>query len=263
MSDVSRGRPPLLQVVGLTKSFGQLKVLTDVDLVVEAGRVTCIVGPSGSGKSTLLRCLNRLEVPDTGLVLLEGTPIGVVERNGQLFEMPPRLLARQRQAMGMVFQSFHLFAHMTALDNVIEGPITVKREPRAAAVAAALELLRKVGLAEKANAYPQQLSGGQQQRVAIARALAMRPKLMLFDEPTSALDPERVGEVLTVMKQLADDGMTMVIVTHEMGFARDVADAIVFMDSGRIVETGPPQDLLDHPRHARTQAFLERVRKVA
>ena len=250
---------PLLEVVGLRKSFGPLEVLRDVNLVVESGQVTCIVGPSGSGKSTLLRCLNRLEVPNGGAVYLDGELVGVTEKNGRLFEMTPQALARQRQAMGMVFQGFHLFPHRTALENIIEAPITVKKLPREVAIREARDLLGKVGLAEKADSYPQQLSGGQQQRIAIARSLAMRPKLMLFDEPTSALDPELVGEVLAVMKQLALEGTTMVVVTHEMSFARDVADQVVFMDGGVVVEAGPPEAVLARPQHARTKAFLART----
>ena len=258
-TEISPGKPPLLEVVGLGKSFGSNHVLRDVDLVVQTGNVTCIVGPSGSGKSTLLRCLNRLEVPDRGTVFLEGRRVGVREKNGKHYEMTPRELAAQRRMMGMVFQGFHLFPHMTALQNITEAPMIVGKQSRSDAVRDATELLRKVGLSEKAHAYPHQLSGGQQQRVAIARSLAMRPKLMLFDEPTSALDPELVGEVLAVMKQLAQDGTTMVVVTHEMRFARDVADQIVFMDGGVIVEAGSPDDVLSRPRHARTQAFLVRV----
>ena len=253
------GGPPLLEVVGLRKSFGDNPVLRDVSLVVEVGDVTCILGPSGSGKSTLLRCLNRLEIPDGGTVYLEGRPVGLREKDGRFYEMTPGELAAQREAVGMVFQGFHLFPHMTALENIIEAPMTVRKRSRKDAVRDATDLLRKVGLAEKAHAYPQELSGGQQQRVAIARALAMRPKLMLFDEPTSALDPELVGEVLGVMKQLAQEGVTMVVVTHEMGFAREVADQIVFMDGGRIVEAGRPGDVLSRPRHSRTRAFLARV----
>ena len=250
---------PLLHVVGLRKSFGLVEVLRDVSLVVESGQVTCIIGPSGSGKSTLLRCLNRLETPDSGAVYLDGELVGVHEKNGRIYEMSPKALAVQRQAMGMVFQGFHLFPHMTALENIIEAPITVKRQPRDVAVREAHEVIRKVGLTDKADTYPQHLSGGQQQRIAIARSLAMRPKLMLFDEPTSALDPELVGEVLSVMKQLAQEGTTMVVVTHEMSFARDVADQIVFMDGGVIVEAGSPAEVLSNPQHARTRTFLARV----
>jgi polar amino acid transport system ATP-binding protein len=250
---------PLLKVERLTKSFGAHRVLSDIDLAVEAGDVTCIIGPSGSGKSTLLRCLNYLEVPDSGAVFLDGEPIGVRWKGNRLFEMSFNELARQRQRMGMVFQAFNLFPHKTALENIIEAPIVVRRRPRASAVTEAMALLDKVGLADRAGYYPRQLSGGQQQRVAIARALAMKPALMLFDEPTSALDPELVGEVLAVMRRLAEDGMTMVVVTHEMSFARDVADTLVFMDSGVIVETGVPAAVLSAPQHQRTKSFLARV----
>lgn len=250
---------PLLRVVGLWKSFGQHVVLHDVGLTVAAGEVTCIIGPSGSGKSTLLRCLNRLEVPDQGVVYLDGQPVGLREKKGRFYELAPREIADQRRMMGMVFQGFHLFPHMTALENVIEGPVTVKRTSRAAAIQEAMDLLRKVGLAEKADSYPRELSGGQQQRVAIARSLAMKPKLMLFDEPTSALDPELVGEVLGVMKALALEGTTMLVVTHEMGFAREVADKVIFMDGGLIIETGAPAEVLVAPDHARLRTFLARV----
>ncbi|MFO1061055.1 MAG: amino acid ABC transporter ATP-binding protein [Dongiaceae bacterium] len=251
--------PPLLVIDRLSKSFGSHQVLRSISLSVASGEVTCIVGPSGSGKSTLLRCLNHLEVPTEGLVYLEGRPVGARWRNGRLYEMRPAELAAQRQSMGMVFQSFNLFPHKTALENVSEGPIVVKRQDRAAAVAEARALLQKVGLAEKEGAYPHQLSGGQQQRVAIARSLAMRPKLMLFDEPTSALDPELVGEVLGVMRQLAEEGMTMLVVTHEMRFAREVCDRVVFMDEGAIVEQGPPAEVLGRPQQPRTRALLSRV----
>ena len=253
------GDSPLLEIVGLQKSFGSNQVLRGVSMVVESGQVTCILGPSGSGKSTLLRCLNRLEVPDGGAVYLEGSPVGLREANGKLYEMTPAQLAVQRRMMGMVFQGFHLFPHMTALENIIEAPIVVKKQSRNDAVREATELLRKVGLAEKARAYPHQLSGGQQQRVAIARSLAMKPKLMLFDEPTSALDPELVGEVLAVIKQLAKEGTTMVVVTHEISFAREVADQIVFMDEGLIWEAGCPDEVLARPRHGRTRTFLARI----
>jgi polar amino acid transport system ATP-binding protein len=256
---VSDPPPPLLVVDRLSKSFGTHQVLKSISLSVASGDVTCIVGPSGSGKSTLLRCLNRLEVPSEGVVYLEGQPVGMRWKNGKLYEMRPAELAFQRQSMGMVFQGFHLFPHKTALENIIEAPIIVKKKSRSEAIADARILLDKVGLAEKADAYPHQLSGGQQQRVAIARSLAIRPKLMLFDEPTSALDPELVGEVLGVMRQLAEEGMTMLVVTHEMSFAREVCDRVVFMDDGSIVEEGPPQDVLGRPQHARTRAFLARV----
>ena len=255
----TRAGPPLLEVVSLRKSFGANHVLHGVSMALESGDVTCILGPSGSGKSTLLRCLNRLEIPDGGAVYLEGRPVGVREANGKFYEMTPKQLAAQRRMMGMVFQGFHLFPHLTALENIVEAPVTVNRQSRRDAVREATELLRKVGLPEKADAYPQQLSGGQQQRIAIARSLAMRPKLMLFDEPTSALDPELVGEVLAVMKQLAREGTTMVVVTHEVSFAREVADQVVFMDAGLIVEAGRPDDVLSRPQHIRTQAFLARA----
>jgi polar amino acid transport system ATP-binding protein len=250
---------PLLNVERLTKSFGTHKVLDGIDMSVETGDVTCIVGPSGSGKSTLLRCLNYLEVPDSGVIYLQGEPVGMRWRGHKLYQMSFNELAAQRQKMGMVFQSFNLFPHKTALENVIEAPLIVKRRKRAEAVEEAMALLDKVGLRDRANYYPRQLSGGQQQRVAIARSLAMQPALMLFDEPTSALDPELVGEVLAVMRQLAEDGMTMVVVTHEMSFARDVADHLIFMDGGVIVEAGAPKEVLSRPRHSRTKSFLARV----
>lgn len=250
---------PLLKVERLSKSFGDLKVLRHIDMSVGVGQVVCIVGPSGSGKSTLLRCLNHLETPDTGFVFLDGDPIGVRWKGDRLHRLTFNELARQRQRMGMVFQSFNLFPHRTALENVTEAPIVVKRKSKTEAVNEAMAILEKVGLADRAHHYPRQLSGGQQQRVAIARSLAMRPALMLFDEPTSALDPELVGEVLNVMRQLAEEGMTMVVVTHEMSFARDVANHLIFMDEGVIVEEGVPRDVLTAPRHARTQSFLSRV----
>jgi polar amino acid transport system ATP-binding protein len=250
---------PLLNVERLSKSFGTHQVLNAIDLTVETGDVTCIVGPSGSGKSTLLRCLNYLEVPTSGVVYLAGEPIGLRWQGDRLYRMSFNELAVQRQKMGMVFQGFHLFPHMTALENVIEAPIIVKGKKRAEAVEEAMALLDKVGLGDRADYYPRQLSGGQQQRVAIARSLAMQPALMLFDEPTSALDPELVGEVLAVMRQLAEEGMTMVVVTHEMSFARDVADHLIFMDGGVIVEAGHPRDILTNPRNSRTRSFLARV----
>jgi polar amino acid transport system ATP-binding protein len=250
---------PLLNVERLSKSFGAHQVLKSIDLEVEAGDVTCIVGPSGSGKSTLLRCLNYLEVPTSGAVYLEGEPVGLRWRGDKLYRMSFNELALQRQKMGMVFQGFHLFPHKTALENVIEAPVIVKGKKRAEAIEEARALLDKVGLSDRADYYPRQLSGGQQQRVAIARSLAMQPALMLFDEPTSALDPELVGEVLAVMRRLAEEGMTMVVVTHEMSFARDVADHLVFMDGGVIVEAGHPCDVLSNPQHSRTRAFLARV----
>jgi polar amino acid transport system ATP-binding protein len=241
------------------KSFGALHVLKGVTLEVESGQVMCIVGPSGSGKSTFLRCINHLEQVNAGRLYVDGDLIGYRERGGKLHEMSPRDASKQRRDIGMVFQHFNLFPHRTALDNVIEAPIKVKRVKRDAALEKARALLDRVGLASKAEAYPAQLSGGQQQRVAIARALAMEPKLMLFDEPTSALDPELVGEVLAVMKKLASEGMTMLVVTHEMGFAREVADQLVFMDGGVIVESGNPREVMSNPKHERTKAFLSKV----
>ncbi|WP_040777579.1 amino acid ABC transporter ATP-binding protein [Nocardia pneumoniae] len=241
------------------KNFGALQVLKGVSLEVGRGEVLCVIGPSGSGKSTFLRCINHLEQVNAGRLYVDGELVGYREKNGKLYELHPRDAAKQRREIGMVFQHFNLFPHRTALENVIEAPTQVKKVRKAEAVTRARELLDRVGLAEKANAYPAQLSGGQQQRVAIARALAMDPKLMLFDEPTSALDPELVGEVLTVMRELAESGMTMVVVTHEMGFAREVADQLVFMDGGVVVEAGPPRELLANPRHERTKAFLSRL----
>jgi polar amino acid transport system ATP-binding protein len=241
------------------KSFGALHVLKGITLEIGKGEVLCMVGPSGSGKSTFLRCINHLEQVNAGRLYVDGELIGYRERGGKLHEMPPREAARQRRDIGMVFQHFNLFPHRTALENIIEAPIHVKGMKKEAAVARGKDLLEQVGLAEKAGAYPAQLSGGQQQRVAIARALAMNPKLMLFDEPTSALDPELVGEVLGVMKKLAAEGMTMVVVTHEMGFAREVANQLVFMDAGVVVESGPPREVLGNPKHERTKAFLSKV----
>jgi len=241
------------------KSFGALDVLKGVTLEVQAGEVLVLVGPSGSGKSTFLRCINHLEQVSAGRLYVDGELVGYRERGGRLHELRPKDAARQRRDVGMVFQHFNLFPHRTVLENVIEAPIHVKGVKRDTAVTAARELLEQVGLSAKADAYPSQLSGGQQQRVAIARALAMQPKLMLFDEPTSALDPELVGEVLAVMKRLASAGMTMVVVTHEMGFAREVADQIVFMDGGVIVESGAPHEVMSNPQHERTKAFLSKV----
>ncbi|MDN3057159.1 amino acid ABC transporter ATP-binding protein [Streptomyces sp. SRF1] len=249
----------MVQIRRLKKSFGPLTVLDGIDFDVERGEVVCLLGPSGSGKSTLLRCINLLERADAGVIAVDGEVIGYRPRGKVLQELPSRDIARQRSHIGMVFQRFNLFPHRTILENVIEGARVVKKEPRDAALRYAHELLARVGLAGKADAYPNQLSGGQQQRVAIARALAMRPKLMLFDEPTSALDPELVGEVLAVMKDLARNGMTMIVVTHEMGFAREVADRVIFMDGGVIVEQGTPHEVLDHPSADRTRSFLARV----
>ncbi len=249
----------MVKAESVCKNFGALKVLRGVTLEIGRGHVMVLIGPSGSGKSTFLRCINHLEVVNAGRLYVDGELIGYRERGGKLLEMPPRNAAKQRRDIGMVFQHFNLFPHRTALGNIIESPIHVKGVKKDAAVARGKDLLDQVGLADKAGAYPAQLSGGQQQRVAIARALAMNPKLMLFDEPTSALDPELVGEVLAVMKKLASEGMTMVVVTHEMGFAREVADQLVFMDRGVVVEHGPPREILANPQHERTQAFLSKV----
>ncbi|MET9341406.1 amino acid ABC transporter ATP-binding protein [Nonomuraea sp. NPDC003804] len=249
----------MVKIESVRKRFGQLEVLKGVSLDVPAGSVVCVVGPSGSGKSTLLRCVNRLETIDAGRVWVDGELMGFAEKGGRLHLLRPDELCRQRQEIGMVFQRFHLFPHMTALENVMEGPCTVKRVSKAAATSRALALLDRVGLADRAGHYPRQLSGGQQQRVAIARSLAMNPKLMLFDEPTSALDPELVQEVLQVMRDLAASGMTMIVVTHEMGFAREAGDHLVFIDDGVIVEEGPPREVLSRPRHERTRAFLGQV----
>ncbi len=250
---------PMIVADRVCKNFGALQVLKGVSLEVGRGEVMCLIGPSGSGKSTFLRCINHLEQVNAGRLYVDGEIVGYREKNGRLYEMHPRDAAKQRREIGMVFQHFNLFPHRTALENVIEAPTQVKKQRKADAVTRARELLDRVGLADKANAYPAQLSGGQQQRVAIARALAMDPKLMLFDEPTSALDPELVGEVLTVMRELARSGMTMVVVTHEMGFAREVADQLVFMDGGVVVEAGAPRELLADPRQERTKAFLSRL----
>ncbi|MFI9450307.1 amino acid ABC transporter ATP-binding protein [Amycolatopsis sp. NPDC052450] len=250
---------PLLKAVGVRKSYGHTEVLGGIDLEVHKGQVVCLLGPSGAGKSTFLRCVNHLETIDAGQVWVDGEPIGFRLRNGKLYELKEREVARQRRDIGMVFQRFNLFGHRTALQNVIEGPVRVLGLNPGEARVQALELLDRVGLAHRADAYPAQLSGGQQQRVAIARSLAMKPKLMLFDEPTSALDPELVGEVLAVMGTLAAEGMTMVVVTHEMGFAAEAADEVVFMADGVVVETGPPGELLSAPKHERTKQFLARV----
>jgi polar amino acid transport system ATP-binding protein len=250
---------PMVLADRVSKSFGSNHVLRNISLVVPRGEVLCLVGPSGSGKSTFLRCINHLERVDAGRLAVDGTLVGYEERGDKLYELRPKVAAKQRSDIGMVFQKFNLFPHMTALENIIEAPTTVRGTSRAKAVARGRELLDRVGLATKADAYPAHLSGGQQQRVAIARALAMDPKLMLFDEPTSALDPELVGEVLDVMKGLAESGMTMIVVTHEMGFAREVADSVVFMDDGVVVESGLPGDVLGNPRHERTKAFLSKV----
>jgi polar amino acid transport system ATP-binding protein len=250
---------PMVKAESVCKDFGALKVLRGITLEVPKGQVLVLVGPSGSGKSTFLRCINHLESVSAGRLYVDGELVGYHERGGKLHEMRPREVAKQRRDVGMVFQHFNLFPHRTALENIIEAPVHVKKAKKKAAVDRARDLLNQVGLEEKASAYPAQLSGGQQQRVAIARALAMNPKLMLFDEPTSALDPELVGEVLGVMKKLAQEGMTMVVVTHEMGFAREVANQLVFMDGGVVVENGPPREVLSNPQHERTKAFLSKV----
>jgi len=254
-----RGGIPMVLAEGLHKRFGRLEVLRGIDLKVERQEVVCIIGPSGSGKSTLLRCINHLEKINAGRLWVDGELVGYRERAGKLYELREREICAKRAEIGMVFQQFNLFPHMTALENVAEAPIRVKGMPKARAVDLAGQLLDRAGLKDKANAYPRQLSGGQQQRVAIARALAMQPKLMLFDEPTSALDPELVGEVLEVMRDLATSGMTMIVVTHEMAFAREVGDALVFMDDGVVVEAGQPRDVLSNPQHERTRAFLSKV----
>ena len=252
---------PMVLAESVCKNFGALRVLKGITLEVGKGQVLVMVGPSGSGKSTFLRCINHLEQVNAGRLYVDGDLIGYREkkRGDKLYEISPRDAAKQRRDIGMVLQHFNLFPHRTALENLIEAPIHVKGVKKADAVKRAKDLLDQVGMAEKATAYPAQLSGGQQQRVAIARALAMNPKLMLFDEPTSALDPELVGEVLEVMKKLAQEGMTMVVVTHEMGFAREVANQLVFMDGGVVVESGPPRDVLANPQHERTKAFLSKV----
>ncbi|MDO5031782.1 amino acid ABC transporter ATP-binding protein [Corynebacterium sp.] len=247
---------PMISAHNVHKSFGNLDVLKGIDLEVMPGEVACLLGPSGSGKSTFLRCCNHLEKVTAGRLYVDGELIGFRERNGVLYEISEKEAAAQRQDIGMVFQSFNLFSHRTVLENIIEAPIQVKKQDPEVAREKAMVLLEKVGLAHKADAYPVQLSGGQQQRVAIARAVAMEPKLMLFDEPTSALDPELVGEVLRVMKELAAEGMTMLVVTHEIGFAREVADKIFFMDGGTVLEAGTPEQVLDHPQHQRTKDFL-------
>ncbi|WP_067132167.1 amino acid ABC transporter ATP-binding protein [Microtetraspora malaysiensis] len=241
------------------KNFGHVQVLKGIDLEVQQGEVMCVVGPSGSGKSTFLRCINHLEKVDAGRLWVDGHLVGYRQRGDKLYELREKEVAAQRRDIGMVFQRFNLFPHMTALQNVMEAPMLVKGESKDAAKARAEQLMERVGLSDRMGNYPSQLSGGQQQRVAIARALAMQPKLMLFDEPTSALDPELVGEVLDVMRDLAREGMTMVVVTHEMGFAREVGDSLVFMDGGVVVEQGVPREVLANPQHARTQAFLSKV----
>ena len=250
---------PLVQIEGLHKYYGHHHVLRGIDLTVNQGEVSVVIGPSGSGKSTMLRCVNLLETISAGRISVGGDLIGYREVKGRLHDLKTKEIAAQRREIGMVFQRFNLFPHKTALQNIMEAPVQVKGQSKAVARKRALELLDRVGLGDRAGHYPSQLSGGQQQRVAIARALAMDPKLMLFDEPTSALDPELVGEVLDVMKELAKSGMTMIVVTHEMGFAREVADTLVFMDDGVVVEAGPPRQVLSDPQHDRTKAFLSKV----
>ncbi|WP_323178785.1 MULTISPECIES: amino acid ABC transporter ATP-binding protein [unclassified Streptomyces] len=244
---------------GVHKSFGPIEVLKGIDLEVKSGEVFCLIGPSGSGKSTFLRCINHLEKVTAGRLSVDGELVGYRQKGDKLYELKDSEVALKRRDIGMVFQRFNLFPHMTAVENIMEAPIQVKGAKKSDARDRALELLERVGLSDKAKSYPSQLSGGQQQRVAIARALAMDPKLMLFDEPTSALDPELVGDVLDVMRDLAESGMTMIVVTHEMGFAREVGDSLVFMDGGVVVESGNPRDVLTDPQHERTKSFLSKV----
>jgi polar amino acid transport system ATP-binding protein len=250
---------PMVLAEEVHKSFGRLEVLKGVSLAVHRSEVMVMLGPSGSGKSTFLRCINHLEKIDAGRLSVDGELVGYRESGDKIYELHEKEVCRKRAEIGMVFQRFNLFPHMTALENVVEAPIRVKGLPRRETLEVGTRLLERVGLADKVRAYPAQLSGGQQQRVAIARALAMEPKLMLFDEPTSALDPELVGEVLDVMRALAGRGMTMVVVTHEIGFAREVADTLVFMDGGVVVESGQPRDVIANPHHERTRAFLSKV----
>ncbi|MGG5170832.1 amino acid ABC transporter ATP-binding protein [Pseudarthrobacter sp. J1738] len=250
---------PLVRIEGLHKFYGHHHVLRGIDLTVNQGEVSVVIGPSGSGKSTMLRCVNLLETISAGRISVGGDLIGYREVNGRLHDLKTKEISAQRREIGMVFQRFNLFPHKTALQNVMEAPVQVKRVPKAVAKKKALELLDRVGLGDRSGHYPAQLSGGQQQRVAIARALAMEPELMLFDEPTSALDPELVGDVLNVMKDLAKSGMTMIVVTHEIGFAREVGDRLTFMDGGVVVESGDPREIIANPQHARTKEFLSRV----
>jgi polar amino acid transport system ATP-binding protein len=258
MSKAAEGAAPMVRARNVHKSFGPNEVLKGIDLDVAPGEVVVVLGPSGSGKSTFLRCINHLESIQRGFIEVDGEQVGYGLRGTRLNRLSDHAIAVQRRKIGMVFQQFNLYPHMTALENIVEAPIGVHGQPRREAEAYAMELLARVGLTEKTNAYPRQLSGGQQQRVAIARALAIRPKLMLFDEPTSALDPELVGEVLNVMRDLAGQGLTMIVVTHEIGFAREAADRVVFMDGGVVVEQGPPQAVLGNPQHPRTRLFLSR-----
>jgi len=250
---------PMVKAEEVHKRFGRLEVLKGISLEVQPGEVMCLLGPSGSGKTTFIRCINHLEKINSGRLWVDGELVGYRQAGDKLYELSDSVICRKRAEIGMVFQRFNLFGHMTALENVVEAPIRVKKIPKDRAVASAKDLLTRVGLSDKVENYPAQLSGGQQQRVAIARALAMSPKLMLFDEPTSALDPELVGEVLDAMRALANDGMTMVVVTHEIGFAREVADSVVFMDGGVVVESGKPRDVLANPQHERTKQFLSKI----
>jgi polar amino acid transport system ATP-binding protein len=255
---VAETTKPLVRARNIHKSFDQLDVLKGIDLDVMPGEVVVVLGPSGSGKSTFLRCINHLEAINKGFIEVDGEQIGYRVRHDRLEKLSSNRITRQRRKIGMVFQQFNLYPHMTVLQNIIEAPVGVHGESRKAATENAMRLLERVGLSEKAASYPRQLSGGQQQRVAIARALAIKPKLMLFDEPTSALDPELVGEVLATMRDLAKQGLTMIVVTHEIGFAREAADRVVFMDGGNVVEMGKPEDVIGNPQHPRTQAFLAR-----
>ncbi|MDA8149401.1 MAG: amino acid ABC transporter ATP-binding protein [Actinomycetota bacterium] len=257
--DLAEGRPDVVELHGVSKSFGNVHVLRGVDLHVRESEVLCVLGPSGAGKSTMLRCINHLEGIDAGWIKVAGQIIGYELRGSKLHELPERLIRHQRGLSGMVFQQFNLFPHFNVLENVMVGPVELQKEPKAQVEARARGFLDRVGLGDKVSAYPAQLSGGQQQRVAIARALAMNPKVLLFDEPTSALDPEVVGEVLAVMLELAQEGRTMIVVTHEVGFAREAADRVAFMFDGRITETGPAKSVLESPREARTAEFLAHV----
>ncbi len=260
MSETRAPSMPLVRALNVHKSFYDNEVLKGIDIDVAAGEVVCLLGPSGSGKTTFLRCINQLETIQGGRIWVDGDLAGYVDKGGKLHRLGEKQIARQRRHIGMVFQRFNLFPHKTAVENVMEAPVQVAGVSRAEARKRALSLLDRVGLGDRSDMYPGQLSGGQQQRVAIARALAMDPKLMLFDEPTSALDPELVGEVLSVMRELAQGGMTMIVVTHEMGFAREVADRVVFMDEGVVVEQGPPDEVINNPHHERTKSFLSRIR---
>ncbi len=258
MDKTTNMQTPLVRANNVHKAFHGIEVLRGIDLEVRSGEVVVILGPSGSGKSTFLRCINRLETIDKGSIFVDEQQIGYQCKNNRLLPLSDRAIAKQRSQIGMVFQQFNLYPHMTVLQNVIEAPVGVHGRNKSEAIETAKELLAKVGMSHKINAYPRQLSGGQQQRVAIARALAVKPKLILFDEPTSALDPELVGEVLTTMRSLADQGQTMIVVTHEIGFAREAADRVVFMDGGKVVEEGTPQEVIENPQHPRTRSFLSR-----